>query len=138
MKLQILVVGLAGLSLMAAAESNKKNNTPASSSKAASQGNTSGQASAQARKMPGRTSYQPLSSVATAPKSGQTPVSAGDVNADGHADVAAPAGSGNGQNGAVNSNNKDVSSGHASGKRQHSPMTVKKTTDASSPNLSQR
>jgi FG-GAP repeat len=59
---------------------------------------------------------------------GQQPrVATGDVNGDGRADVAISQSPSNG------TSPKDSATGHASGKRQHDPLTIKKEVDASSP-----
>ena len=74
--------------------------------------------------------------VMTKPASGPKPVATGDINGDGRADVAATAGSakGNGQGASNNgSSASDVASGHATGKRQHEPVTVQKQQDSASP-----
>jgi FG-GAP repeat protein len=68
---------------------------------------------------------------------GQTRVATGDVNGDGRADVAATKSSGHAteQNAVINNshsnikNARDVSTGQASGKRQHSNLTVVKDSD---------
>lgn len=74
--------------------------------------------------------------VMTKPASDPKRVATGDVNGDGRADVAATAGSAKG-NGQGTSNNgssaSDVASGHATGKRQHEPVTVQKQQDSASP-----
>lgn len=58
---------------------------------------------------------------------GQRRVAAGDVNGDGRADVTANASHSNIKNG------RDTASGQMSGKRQHDPVVVTKSTDAASP-----
>lgn len=93
----------------------------------------------------GRESSQPSVSEATvkAPTGGQTHVATGDLNGDGMPDVAKSNGSssGNGQNSAINNshsnikNGREVASGHASGKRQHEPLLIKKEVDKASPKL---
>lgn len=57
-------------------------------------------------------------------------VATGDVNGDGHADVAASAAKGASTNGQTS---REISSGMPTGRRQHDPLTVTKTQDAASP-----
>ncbi|MFZ1919039.1 MAG: hypothetical protein WAU58_15805 [Terriglobales bacterium] len=141
MRKEILVVGFACLSVIAVAQSSGTKGQSSNAGKSANSRNAaSAQASgkaAPAGKSTNRESSSPsvsevvmtkpagksadressspsVSEVAvTKPAGNKTTVAAGDVNGDGHADVAA--------------------SGHPTGKRQHNPVVVTKQTDAASP-----
>jgi Type VI secretion system effector, Hcp len=149
MRKEILVVGFACLSLIAAAQSNGTSGQSSNASKSvaprdSSSGHASGK-SAPAGKSTDREGSTPSVSevVVTKPSGNKTRVATGDVNGDGTSDVAATggSGSGNGQNAAINTSHsnikspRDAASGHASGKRQHEPVQIKKTVDAASPKL---
>ncbi len=152
MNSKILVAGFACLSLMAMAQStssSKPNSTKASahasSAKATNQAGSSADRESSTPSVSevtlkahshGRESSAPSVSeaVVKAPSNGQTHVAAGDVNGDGHADLAATGSSnGQGQKSASIQSPRDTASGQASGKRQHKPVTIRKEVDAASP-----
>lgn len=147
----LMVAAFAGLSAVAMAQSApSKDKAPAQGATAAS-----GQASGKRMHKPmaitpdnskaapiggthDRESSSPSVSevVMTKPAAEPTRVATGDVNGDGRADVAATSGSakGSGQGASNNSNGaRDLATGHATGKRQHEPVTVQKQQDSASP-----
>jgi hypothetical protein len=128
---KILIAAFAGLSLVAAAQSTTdkqktKTSTTQTASKDAAKDQRLGNKSAQDDWQ--QTAAKPASGSNTKP----THVAIGDVNGDGRMDVAvsnnsaSPAGSSQAQA------PRDAATGKASGKRQHQPVTIMKTTDKTS------
>src|SRR5438876_5062122 len=154
MKSKILVLGFACLSLVAVAQSNKKQSKekqhhPAvavNSLREVVTGHATGKAMSD-QKVVHRdlAARDAQSGKATGKKMAQDDwhqqrVAVGDVNGDGKADVTANGSAhASGQNAAVNTshsnikNQRDMATGQASGKRHHQPMTVSKEVDKASP-----
>jgi hypothetical protein len=157
MKSKILILGFACLSVAAVAQSDaKKKEDPAPTTVVSPRDAMSGQASgkrmhkpmtiqkeygareASTGKATGKTMAQDdwqAPSVAPESKPKATRVAAGDLNGDGKADVASPnSAQATGQNAAVNGRSdvkspRDISTGQASGKRQHQDITITKYSD---------
>ncbi len=154
MNSKILIAGVACLSLVAMAQStssSKPNSTKGSAHASSAKANNPAGSSADREsstpsvsevtlkaRAHGRESSSPSVSeaVVKAPSNGQTHVIAGDVNGDGHADLAAT-GSSNDHGQKTNTvqvqSPRDIASGQASGKRQHKPVQVRKEIDAAGP-----
>jgi len=144
MKKSILVVAVAGLSVLAGAQADKKTQDSAASAREASTGKASGKVSSyDVKKVEGAKQAAPQDQTRVAPdkmeagaegvkkadqaSSGNNPskttaqddwqaqrVATGDVNGDGKSSVTAP---------------RDAATGMASGKRQHKPLLVNKVED---------
>jgi type VI protein secretion system component Hcp len=130
MNAKILIAALAGLSLVAAAQSpTDKQKAKASTTQPASKD------ASKYQRLGNKTAQDDWQQTAAKPASGSdtkpTHVAIGDVNGDGRMDVAAsnnsaPAGSSKDQA------TRDAASGQATGKRQHQPITITKEVDKAS------
>ncbi len=139
MNTKILIAALAGLSLVAAAQSpTDKQKTKPSTMQTQHKDVAAGQVSG------GKAAQDDWHQTAAKPASGSTTkpthVAVGDVNGDGRADLAVSKNSAHAtesQSVSAGSSSKeqtprDAASGQTSGKRQHQPLTITKTTDKAS------
>ena len=149
---KILIAALAGLSMFAAAQSqgDKQKAHPSgqvSGGKMAHddwQQTTAKPRDAASGQATGRRQHQPITITKEVDKASPR-VANGDLNGDGVPDMAASKNSAHATESATStasgSSNaqasSDAASGHATGKRQHDPMTVKKEVDKATPLLKQ-
>ena len=140
---KFLLVGFVGFSLAAFGQSGSRQEQSAKASK-----ETTHNSATQTSGNPGQSNviHRDLAARNLTVNSGSSAtnssrVATGDVNGDGHADLTATSGSNSGhatqQSTATTSAQtpRDATSGQASGKRQHDPLTVSKQVDAASPKL---